>query len=158
MDQPKKLHPATASIIIILLVISLTAGVILATNRSGSDEQTTEQAAPTTNSTETNQPAATGTYADGTYTAEGTYFSPGGRESIDVSVTLNDGIIANTSLTTNATSGEAEEYQSQFAAGYKERVIGKNIDEVSLDRVAGSSLTPNGFNNALQQIKDDARA
>ena len=154
MDQPKKLHPAAATTIIILLVIALTAGVVFATSRSDTDEQAT----PTTNSTDTNQPSSSGMYANGTYSAEGTYFSPGGRESIDVTVTINDGVIADTSLTTNATSGEAEEYQSQFAAGYKELVVGKNIDEVSLDRVAGSSLTPNGFNNALQQIKDDARA
>jgi hypothetical protein len=37
-------------------------------------------------------------------------------------------------------------------------VVGKSVDEVSLSRVAGSSLTSLGFNNALTQIKEDAKA
>jgi len=45
-----------------------------------------------------------------------------------------------------------------FISGYKPYVIGKNIDTISLDRVSGSSLTPAAFNEALGQIKTEARA
>jgi hypothetical protein len=36
-------------------------------------------------------------------------------------------------------------------------VVGKRIDEVKLDRIAGSSGTPHGFNAALERIKEQAR-
>lgn len=35
-------------------------------------------------------------------------------------------------------------------------VIGKSIDEVKVGRLAGSSGTPEGFNNAIEQIKEEA--
>ncbi len=35
--------------------------------------------------------------------------------------------------------------------------VGKCIDEVKVDRLAGSSYTPDGCNAALQQIKEQAR-
>ena len=37
-------------------------------------------------------------------------------------------------------------------------IVGKDIDEVSLDKVAGSSLTSGGFNAAVESIKSDALA
>jgi len=37
-------------------------------------------------------------------------------------------------------------------------VIGKNIADVQLSRVSGSSLTPEGFNNALATIKSQAQS
>ena len=37
-------------------------------------------------------------------------------------------------------------------------VVGKNIDEVAITKVAGSSLTPKGFTDALEKIKADAKS
>ncbi|WP_447589312.1 hypothetical protein [Microbacterium lacticum] len=42
--------------------------------------------------------------------------------------------------------------------GIAGEVVGKDIDDVSVSRVAGSSLTSGGFNDALETIKADARA
>ena len=41
---------------------------------------------------------------------------------------------------------------------YKENadIAAKNINEVKLDKISGSSLTPQGFNNALEKIKQQA--
>jgi hypothetical protein len=36
-------------------------------------------------------------------------------------------------------------------------VVGKNIDEVNLGKVSGSSLTPIGFNNAIEDIRSQAK-
>ena len=40
----------------------------------------------------------------------------------------------------------------------KTLVVGKKITDVKLDKVSGSSLTPKGFNDALEQIKTLAKA
>jgi uncharacterized protein with FMN-binding domain len=93
-------------------------------------------------------------YADGRYTAKGWY--GGGPSSIDVTVTLADGRITAVEVTPNATNDTSLDYQRRFAGGVGDEVIGKDIDEVQLDRVAGSSTTPAGFNDALTKIKAEA--
>jgi len=52
---------------------------------------------------------------------------------------------------------ESQHYQSRFLSGYKQYVVGKNISSVNLTNVSGSSLTPIGFDNALTQIKAQAK-
>lgn len=155
MDQPAKLHPAVATVIIILIVAAMTSGVAFVASRTGSSDQSSETAM--TGNREISPQSSSGNYRNGTYTAPGDYFSPGGRETIQLSVTIEDGVIASSELETEATSGDSKEFQDKFASGYKELVVGKNVNDVSLDRVAGSSLTPSGFNKALEKIKDDAR-
>lgn len=95
-------------------------------------------------------------YKDGTYDAIGNYISPGGDEQIDVSLTLKDGVINDINVTSLATRPTSKEKQGQFISGYKSMVVGKNIDDVSLTVVSGSSLTSTGFNDALNKIKAQA--
>lgn len=160
MEPTRHMHPALAAVIVVALIGAITVGIILLSNNNDTADIATDSPAQTSGDTATPQSSdeVVNTYQDGTYSAAGTYATPGGRESIELSVTLVDGEITDTSLQQNAKTGEAEEYQSRFASGYKTLVVGKNIDEVSVSRVAGSSLTSNGFEDALDQIKDDARA
>ena len=95
-------------------------------------------------------------YKDGTYSATGSYMSPGGEDQLGVSVTLKDDIITSASVTNMANDGRSQRYQDMFISGYKQYVIGKNIADVSLSKVSGSSITPGGFNDALAQIKSQA--
>ena len=97
-------------------------------------------------------------YKDGIYEAEGEYTSPGGAESIDVSLTLKNGVIEDATITSNATRPISRQMQSSFIEGYKEVVIGKNIDDLNLTKVSKSSLTPKGFNDAVAKIKAEAKA
>jgi uncharacterized protein with FMN-binding domain len=97
-------------------------------------------------------------YKDGTYTATGTYQSPGGTERITFSVTLKDGKITDTSATPGSTNPTGQNFQSEFASGYKAQVVGKSIDDVNVSHVSGSSLTSQGFNDAITQIKSQAKA
>lgn len=158
MESPKKLNPAIVAIIVVVLIGLGTVGVFAL----NSNKETT----PTSESTGTSsasQPATPSTatnsqYKDGTYTATGSYATPGGKESIDLEVRLVNDTVQSVELTQKAMTGEAKEYQARFASGYKSVVVGKSIDEVSLSRVAGSSLTSTGFNNAIDQIKNDAAA
>jgi hypothetical protein len=102
--------------------------------------------------------ATTSTYKDGTYSADGNYNSPAGPESISVTLTLKNDIVTGANVTANASYGRSAQYQNAFISGYKQYVIGKNISSLNLGRVSGSSLTPIGFNNALAQIKAQAKA
>ncbi len=102
--------------------------------------------------------SSSASYTDGTYEATGDYQSPGGQESIDVTITLEGNIVTDVVVVGNATSGNALRYQTEFEDGIGAEVIGKNIDELDVDKVAGSSLTSDGFDAALEKIKADAVA
>jgi uncharacterized protein with FMN-binding domain len=153
MEPARKLHPGITALIVIVLVGIAATAVIVIHNNSTGPSMTTTQTALTAADTATST-----TYKDGAYNATGSYISPEGKESIELTVTLKAGIITSTSLVGDATHGDAKAYQAQFASGYKDLVVGRNIDRVALSRVAGSSLTSNGFNAALDQIKTNAKA
>ena len=101
--------------------------------------------------------AASSTYADGTYTATGSYTSPGGTDTITITLTLDGDVISEASAVGGDTSGPSSKYETEFAANFAGLIVGKDVDSVSLDKVAGSSLTSAGFNAAVQTIKTDAR-
>jgi uncharacterized protein with FMN-binding domain len=90
-------------------------------------------------------------FADGAYTATGQY---GGLPSfITVTVTLKNGVITDVTVTPHATVTRSLELQRQFAAAVPRAVVGKPINEVHVGKLAGSSGTPEGFNNAIEKIK-----
>lgn len=97
-------------------------------------------------------------YKNGTYSADGNYFSPGGSETIVVQVTLKDDVIVEAVVQANNPSGgTAERYQKIFIDNFKQFVVGKKIETIGLSKVSGSSLTPKGFNDALSKIKAEAK-
>jgi uncharacterized protein with FMN-binding domain len=97
-----------------------------------------------------------GPYADGTYTAEGSYATPESVETITVTVTLENNVITAVNVTGDPQKSESEEYQGRFIGGIAEVVEGRDIDEIQVSRVAGSSLTSGGFNDAIEAIKAEA--
>lgn len=102
--------------------------------------------------------AATGSsaYTDGEYSAEGQYTSPGGKETVGVSLTLADDVITAVTVTPESDNPNGKKYQGEFADGIAAVVVGKSIDDIEVSKVAGSSLTSGGFNDAVEQIKADA--
>lgn len=159
MEQKPKIHPAVAALVVIVLIGIVTSVVIIVNNGNADTAKTTET---TSVQTQTNSATVdstdTSSYKDGTYSATGSYLSPGGRESIDLTVVIKDGVITDTTLATHASSRDSSQYQELFADHYKSLVVGKSINGLSLSRVAGSSLTSNGFNDALDEIRTEARA
>lgn len=97
-------------------------------------------------------------YKDGTYTAVGDYVSPGGPEQVEVTLTIKDGVVTDSVFKHLAERPISLQMQENFAAGYKEYVIGKKLDEVEVGKVSGSSLTPKGFNDAVAKIKVEAKS
>ncbi|WP_395640525.1 hypothetical protein [Pseudolysinimonas sp.] len=95
-------------------------------------------------------------YADGVYTAEGDYTSPAGPSKVTVEITIENDTIAAVTVTPLATDPTSKGFQTQFADGIADVVIGQDIDTLDVSRVGGSSLTSGGFNDAIAQIKAEA--
>jgi uncharacterized protein with FMN-binding domain len=98
------------------------------------------------------------TYKDGSYTAPGTYASPGGTEHISVTLTLAKNVITAMKVITVKADPTATGYEQLFEGGIAAATVGKNINTLNIGVVAGSSLTSMGFNNALATIKADAKS
>jgi uncharacterized protein with FMN-binding domain len=97
-------------------------------------------------------------YADGTYTADGSYQAPSGTESITVELTLADDVVTDITVTPQASDPTAKGMQANFAGGIADQVVGQDIDQLNVSRVSGSSLTSGGFKIAIAAIKEDALA
>lgn len=113
---------------------------------------------PTPTPTSSQTQSASSTYKDGTYSAVGSYMSPGGQDSLGVTVTLSKDVVTSVSLDLQPGDRTSARYMDSFASGYESLVVGKNIANLKLTKVSGASLTPIGFNNAISQIKAKARA
>lgn len=73
-------------------------------------------------------------------------------------MTIQNGIVAGVTITTPAENATSLGYQQRFAEALPEAVIGLHIDEIQIDRLAGSSSSPQGFMDALAQIQAEAAA
>lgn len=101
--------------------------------------------------------ASPASYKDGSYTAEGGYVSPGGNEKIKVAITLKDSVVTAVTVTPESDDPNGQQYQAQFASGISAIVVGKRIDSLTgVSRVAGSSLTSQGFAAAVAKIEAQA--
>jgi uncharacterized protein with FMN-binding domain len=136
------------------------AGCAPADTVADTDRDTTPEATPaaTTAPGPATSDAASGdsTYADGTYTAEGSYATPESVETIVVTVTLQDDVVTAVEVTGDPQKSESAQYQGEFIGGIADVVVGQEIDSLSVSRVAGSSLTSGGFNQAIETIKSEA--
>lgn len=160
-----------------MLSAAAAASVMLLTAACGSSDgsdgasSTTTSAAPTTDAPAadptTDAPtedtpdigeADAGAYADGDYSGEGSYSNPGGESKVKVDLTISDGTISDVTVTPEAENGTSKQYQAKFAGGIADEVVGKSLDDIDVSKVAGSSLTSEGFNKAIEQIKSEAQA
>jgi len=123
-------------------------------NSTSTNESANRGNSETTDSSE-NQSSQ---YTDGVYTATGTYASPASsNETISVTLTIDNDLVTAVETSGDPQSPTSENYQTLFKEGISGEVVGKNLGEISPDRVNGSSLTPAGFNQAIQIIKNEAQ-
>lgn len=151
MAQNKNLIISVGIVVIIALVV---IGIfVYQGNSSKSASQDTTQ-------TVVDQAAQEGAsqYKDGTYDVVGEYISPGGQTEVGVKLRLRNGIIEDSEVVGLADAPTSKKMQADFIAHYKPMVVGKSIDEVVLTKVSGSSLTPKGFNDAVEKIKAQAKS
>ena len=102
--------------------------------------------------------SSSGTYKNGTFSATSSYRVPHGEESVQVSLTLTNGIVTGASIQNSENDGTSASYQEDFASSYKSQVVGKSISSLALDVIAGASDTTQGFNDAVSQISTEAKA
>jgi hypothetical protein len=159
MKPPASSRKQLATTLAIIAVVAVVAVGVIAfspkkksgsTADTGTSTDTATSAAPTTTTATS--------YKDGSYSASGSYRTPQSTESVNVSLTIKGGVVTDATVTSSPTLDEAKEYQDMFKANYKPLVVGKNLNDISLRTVSGSSLTPGGFNTALQSIKSQAKA
>lgn len=100
--------------------------------------------------------AAAGVYRDGQYSQDGAYLTPGGDESIGVTLVVARGLVTDAVVRTEASSPTARQFQVQFQSGIAAAVVGRDLAGLAVTRVAGASLTSVGFNDALARIRFDA--
>lgn len=130
-----------------------TAPAASATQVATAEASATEAATGSTSAA-----SGTGEYTDGTYTAEGSYVSPSGEQSVEVTLTIEEDAVSDVEVVPQAVDPQSEGYQEKFVSGIEQEVVGVPIDELAVDKVAGSSLTSGGFNQALELIKAQAAA
>jgi uncharacterized protein with FMN-binding domain len=133
------------------------AGIVTLAGCSGTAEAETGTA-PSASAPQGADSSSGSAYADGTYTAEGSYRTPETTETIEVTLTLEGDVVTAVEVTGDPQAPQSVQYQGRFIGGISDEVVGKDIDEISVSRVAGSSLTSGGFTQALEAIKAEAAA
>lgn len=94
---------------------------------------------------------------DGTYDAVGAYTSPAGPEKLGVELEIKDNKVVTATVTVFETNEKTKLFQNMFKESFSAQVIGKDIRTLKLDKVAASSLTPKGFNDAVKTILAQAQ-
>lgn len=154
----RRLHPAVAGLIVIAMIGIIGAAAAAIGNHKDGTTATVGTTTPSTNTppSSSSSTATSGNYKDGSYTASVNYFTPDGQEPLNVKVTLSGGTITATDVSADTISRTGQEYFDSFNAYYKDQVVGQKINGLSLSRVAGASLTTEAFDQALQQIMQNA--
>lgn len=132
------------------------------TTSQATDSAASTATAPTTSQTTSSTTASTSTssgYKDGTYTAAASYSVPRSSNTIDVSLTVKDGVVTAVKTSHNYSDRESGMYIDSFDSSIQSSVVGKSIGSLtSLSRVGGASLTTYGFEDALATIANQAKA
>ncbi len=150
-------HPLRTRTALVTLAGLSVAGTLAGCSAVASDAATTTGTGSGSGSGATTA-TSDATYKDGTYSAPGTYDSPGGTEKIKVTLTLSKNVITAMKVVTVNADPTARAYEQQFEGGIAAVTVGKNINSLNIGVVAGSSLTSLGFNQALATIKADAKS
>lgn len=74
-------------------------------------------------------------------------------ESLGVQLTISNDYVTGAMVTNEADNDTSSWYQDQFIANYKSYVIGQPLKTLNVPNIAGGSLTPIGFNNAVSTIR-----
>jgi len=148
--EPKKNSLVPGVLIVAFIAVAV---IYYGLNKpNGSMKKTTSETTDTSSAA-----AMMASYKNGEYSMVGDYVSPGGDEQIGVKVTLENGVITAAEVTPMAERPNSVKFQGIFAKNFAPLIIGKNINEVKIDKVSGSSLSPKGFKDAIEKIKAEAK-
>ncbi len=155
MKQNKQNVSKWIALLIVVVLLGGLLAYVLSNRMEGDDDGFSKNSVTSNTVVPTN--TTSNNYKNGTYTAVGTYDSPAGTDTMDVSLTLNDGIVAAVTITPKVIVPASKRWFEKFNASVGPFVVGKKIDALNLTQISGASLTPIGFNDALEKIKTQAK-
>jgi hypothetical protein len=158
--QTEKKSQTGSILAIVGIIVIVVAGIIgyQSMNKPQATTANTVAVQPTVAKEAEPTASSQSAYKDGEYSAVGNYVSPGGAEELGVTLTIANGIVTDSEVTVKATRPESKMKQTDFAEHYKTEVVGKNLADLQLGKVSGSSLSPKGFNDAVDKIKAEAKS
>jgi hypothetical protein len=158
MAEKNNSNRIQAGVALFVVAAIIIVGTILSQPKTthSMNSQISDASSSSSKTSKCNTAEATSKSLKGTYKANGSYDSPGGVESIVVSLTLNNNVVTAADVESKANDPTASSYQHYFINGFKPYVIGKKISDIKLSNVSGSSLTSQGFNAALKTITCEA--
>ena len=152
------------SVIIALVAIVGVAVAVFLVMQSDDDVTDTGSSTQVETTTSDTEPTITdvvedaAAIVDGTYSASTDYQVPERHTStIDVEVSVVDGVVEGLDIAHTATSDESEENQDSFDRQIEDLVVGEKLEDIDLSRVGGASLTTDAFMSVLVSIISDAR-
>lgn len=164
MEQPSNNKTKIVTAIVIVAAIAIIYFVTAARTSTGDASSMTSDTTPSTSASTTannsnndsSNTSSDASFKDGSYSASGSYRTPQSVETINVTLTVKSGFVTDSSVQQSPQTRDAVPYQAAFKDNYKSLVIGKKLSDLSLTNVSGSSLTPLGFNTAVDKIKSEA--
>lgn len=151
----KNNRKAIVSFILILAIVLVVAGAGAYNSRQRTTPVTVSAAPAGAVNVSASRPSP---YKDGTYQATSNYIVPSGKESIKLTLTVKSGVVTDSSIVNSESNFQSAQFQLDFVDAYKQYVVGKKVNEIKLDYVAGASETTLGFNQALSRIAQQAQA
>jgi|GEM_PF-6873548 len=97
--------------------------------------------------------------ADGQYAASEKYGVVDGvieEDSIDVTATLQGGVITDVSVTGHPLLTQSHDYMQGFVNEISGAVVGRSVEDAHVTALAGASKTSNAFNDAIDDIASQA--
>ncbi|WP_250708179.1 FMN-binding protein, partial [Actinomyces sp. 217892] len=100
-----------------------------------------------------------GPYADGEYTSTQTYGVLDDlleQDSIDVTVTLADGVVTEVEVVGHPFAERSKDYMQDFVNEVAGEVVGRSVEQAHVTALAGASKTSDAFNEAIDAIAAQA--
>jgi|GEM_PF-2932529 len=157
IQQSQNAKPEIASSETTAIIIGSQSSIALSVSSSVSNIATITNSNPALSNQDQ---TATMVYQDGQYAAVGQYLSPGGRESLEVRISIKNDSIDSYNIAIKEANQTSQLYADFFNEGIDGKINGQKIDSLSssnINVVNGSSLTSKGFLEALNAIKNKAR-
>jgi hypothetical protein len=119
-----------------------------------SQTETIESIPPTANDTSSTElTRASDNSETQTLTFSPIYVTPGGEETIDILLTIANGVVTEASAQPQAKHPTSKQMQAGFEKEFSGAVVGKTLAELeSIDRIGGASLTTGGFRRAIAEL------
>lgn len=158
MDTKNKIFVVVGTVAI-LAAAGVTAAVLFTKKDDESSKVNPPQTTSNTGTTpESQQTKAADSYKDGTYKASVSYRVPHGSNSLNATVVISSGKISSVKTDNSYTDRESAMFVSDFESALDGDATGQSISSYKPSRIGGASLTTEAFDEAISDIRSQAKA